>query len=240
MFNKIDQFFDELFLQINNKKLKLTSIFKQHTFQTTHNFIIIISYINNSFQYTTLFISTSSMLIFHKSSTFSVSNTFLFSNKTSSISNKNPSISNKTSQISSKIFKISNNNSLISNNNSPIANKKFFVANSISFAFSTSLIEIFTLMFINKLIINSIAQKIRLFNTSSVKTKLQQTFNYYFELRFVKNFLINSLIDLTVLFNCNLVIIKIALTLFVKTFSIDFHKPKTYKKTITNTQHKIN
>ena len=50
----------------------------------------------------------------------------------------------------------------------------------------------------------------------------------------------NSLIDLIVLFNCNFVVIKIALTLLVKTFSIDFYESKTYKKTITNTQHKIN
>ena len=100
--------------------------------------------------------------------------------------------------------------------------------------FNINLINFFTLMFIDKLIINLIIQKIRLFNALSVETKLQQTFNYFLKFRFVKNFLINFLINLIILFNCDFVVIKIALTLFVKIFSIDFYELKTYKKTITN------
>ena len=96
------------------------------------------------------------------------------------------------------------------------------------------------LMFIDKLIIDSIIQKTRLFNALNVETKLQRAFNYYSKLRFVKNFSMNSLIDLIVLFNCDFVVTKAVLTLFIKAFLTDFYESKTYKKTITNTQHKIN
>ena len=119
-------------------------------------------------------------------------------------------------------------------------NKNSLVLNSIFFAFSTSLIKFFTLTFIDKLIIDSIIQEIQLFNALNVETKLQQTFNYYLKFRFVKNFSINFLIDLIVLFNYNFVVIKTILTLLVKVFLINFYKLKTYKKVITNTQHKIN
>ena len=44
----------------------------------------------------------------------------------------------------------------------------------------------------------------------------------------------NFLIDLIVLFNCDFVVIKIALTLLVKVFLIDFYELKTYKKAIIN------
>ena len=116
---------------------------------------------------------------------------------------------------------------LISNRNSLILNSNFF-------AFSASLIKFFTLTFIDKLIIDLIIQEIRLFNALNVETKLQQTFNYYLKFRFVKNFSINFLIDLIVLFNYNFIVIKIALTLFVKIFLINFYELKTYKKAITN------
>ena len=238
--NEIDRFFDELFLQINDEKLKFTSIFKQHAFQVARNFMMIISCVNNSFQYIILFISTSSTSASREFSTFFASNIFLFSSKISSISNSNSSVSNKTFQISSKIFEISNNNSSVSNNNSSVANRNFFVANNTPFASSTSSIGIFTLTFIDELIIDSIAQKIRLFNASSIETKLQRTFNHHSEFRFVRNFSMNFLIDLIVLFNCDFVVVKAVLTLLVKVFSIDFHESKTYKKAITNAQHKMN
>ena len=77
-------------------------------------------------------------------------------------------------------------------------------------------------------------------NALNVETKLQRTFNYYSKLRFVKDFSMNFLIDLIALFNCDFVVIKVALTLLVKVFSIDFYESKIYKKTITNIQHKIN
>ena len=113
---------------------------------------------------------------------------------------------------------------------SQISNKNFSISNSTFFVFSTNLIEIFTLTFIDKLIIDLIVQKTRLFNTLGVETKF----------RFVKNFSITFLIDLVVLFNCNFVVIKVVLILFVKVFLIDFHESKIYKKIIANTQHKIN
>ena len=194
-----------------------------------------------------MFISTLLTLIFCKFSTFFVLNISSFSSKIFSILNNNSLILNRIFQVSNKIFEISNrnflilnSNLLILNSNLSIVNKNFFVANSIFFVFSASLIKIFTSMFIDKLIIDLIAQKIWLFNALSVEIKLQRTFNYYFEFRFVKNFLMNFLIDLIVLFNYNFVVIKVVLILLVKVFLIDFHKSKIYKKTITNAQHKIN
>ena len=139
------------------------------------------------------------------------------------------------------IFFVSNNTFLILNNNfsilnkiSLISSKNSLILNNTFFAFSTNLIKFFTSTFINKIIIDSIIQKTRLFNALNVKTKLQRTFNYYSKFRFVKNFSINSLINLIILFNYNFIVIKIALTLFVKVFLINFYKLKTYKKTITN------
>ena len=131
-------------------------------------------------------------------------------------------------------FSISNHNFLVLNKISLILNRNSLILNNTFFAFLINLIKFFTLTFIDKLIIDLIIQKIRLFNALNVETKLQQTFNHYSKFRFVKNFLINFLINLIVLFNCNFVIIKVALILLVKVFSIDFYELKTYKKAITN------
>ena len=138
------------------------------------------------------------------------------------------------------IFFVSNSNFLILNKTFSILNRNLLISNNIFFAFLASSVKFFTSTFIDKLIIDLIIQKIRLFNTLNIETKLQRTFNHYLKFRFVKNFSINSLIDLIVLFNCDFVVIKVALTLLVKVFSIDFYESKTYKKTITNIQHKIN
>ena len=162
--------------------------------------------------------------------------TFIKSNNNISISSTSifRNISTLTFFVLNNIFSISNHNFLALNKTLSILNKNSLILKNIFFAFSASLIKFFTLTFIDKLVINSIIQKTRLFNALNVEIKLQRTFNYYSKLWFIKNFLMNFLIDLIVLFNYNFVVIKIVLTLLVKVFSIDFYESKTYKKAITN------
>ena len=74
--------------------------------------------------------------------------------------------------VSNSTFSILNNNLLISNKISLISNKNSSISNSNFFMFSTNLIKFLMLTFINKLIIDSIIQKIQLFNALNVKTKL--------------------------------------------------------------------
>ena len=100
----------------------------------------------------------------------------------------------------------------------------------------------FLLKLIDKLIINSILQKIRLFNFNNIKfnfinlkTKHKRFFNCYFNFCIVKNLFVNFFIDLIVFFNCNLIVIKVCLTFFIKVNFVNFYKSKIYKKAITNT-----
>ena len=100
----------------------------------------------------------------------------------------------------------------------------------------------FTLILINKLIINFILQKIKLFNSINVK---QEIFDRHSKFRFFKNFFVNLLIDLIIIkkivfVKTNLIIVKTTLILFVKTTSINFYESKLYKKIMINVQHKIN
>ena len=100
------------------------------------------------------------------------------------------------------------------------------------FAFLSSFNSV-TSIFVNKLTIDSTTQETRLLNATSVenvKIELKRTLNYYTKFRSIKNFSMNLLIDLIVLFNYNLIVIKIALTLFVKVFFTNFHEFKLYKK----------
>ena len=174
-------------MQINNEKFKLTLIS-----QATRNFIIVISRINNNYQYITIFTSSNNNISTSSNYTFSTS---------------------------------------------------FFYNISIFSAFLFISINSVTSIFVNKLIIDSTTQEIRLSNTLSVENveiELKRTLNYYAKFRLTKNFSINSLIDFVVLFNCNSIVVKIALTLFVKAFFTNFHESKLYKKAITDAQHKIN
>ena len=99
----------------------------------------------------------------------------------------------------------------------------FFYVTFTSFAFLFNFNSI-TSIFVNKLIIDSITQKIWLLNAlnANVKIELKRTFNHYTKFRLIKNFLMNSLIDLIVLFNYNSIVIKAILTLFVKAFFTNF------------------
>ena len=94
--------------------------------------------------------------------------------------------------------------------------------------------NMFTLISINKLIIDFILQKIKFFNSIDIK---QKTLDRHSKFRFVKIFFVNLLIDLIVIekivfVKTNLIIVKTTLILFVKTISIDFYKFKLYKKII--------
>ena len=119
-----------------------------------------------------------------------------------------------------------------------------FVSNSISSSFAKTIFNssnnAFTSIFVNKLINNLILQKTWLFNATNVELKQQRTFNHYLKLRFVKDLFVNFFIDLIVLFNYDSTIIKTALILLNKIAFVDFYELKTYKKAITNAQHKIN
>ena len=100
----------------------------------------------------------------------------------------------------------------------------------------------FTLISIDELIIDFILQKIKLFNSIDVKQKI---FDRHSKFRFIKNFFVNSLIDLIIIekivfVKTNSIIVKTTLILLVKTASMNFYKSKSYKKVITNVQHKIN
>ena len=135
----------------------------------------------------------------------------------------------------------SNNNFFVSNNT--FSNNIFF--NSDFFILIRS--DVFLLTLINKLIINSILQKIQLFNFNNIKfsfinlkTEHKRFFNCYFNFRIVKNLFVDFFTDLTAFFNCDLTVIKTCLTFFVKINFVDFYKSKTYKKTITNAHYKIN
>ena len=102
--------------------------------------------------------------------------------------------------------------------------------------------NIFTLISIDELIIDFILQKIKFFNSIDVK---QKTFDCHLKFRFVKNFFVNSLINLIVIekivfVKANSIIVKTTLILFVKATSIDFYEFKSYKKIMTNVQHKMN
>ena len=117
-----------------------------------------------------------------------------------------------------------------------------FYAISTLFVFSLSSSSV-TSIFVNKLIIDSTTQEIRLsnaLNVENVEIELKRTFNYYAKLRSTKNLLMNLLIDLIALFNCNSIVIKTILTLFVKVFFTNFHESKLYKEAIVDAQHKIN
>ena len=124
-----------------------------------------------------------------------------------------------------------------------INNYSFSISDFSTFSNSSSSdFNISTSISINELIINFILQKVKFFNSINVK---QKTFDRHSKFRFVKNFFVDSLIDLiviekTVLVKTNSVIIKTTLILFVKTTLIDFYESKSYKKIITNAQHKIN
>ena len=131
-----------------------------------------------------------------------------------------------------------------------------FFVNALNTNLNTNLISINNaLTFLNnnyiislnhdELIIDFIVQKIRLliFLNFTFLNKQQRVFDRYTNFRFVKNFFVNLLTKLAtikIFFNCDFAIIKIALTLFVKNFSIDLHESKIYKKTIVNAYHKIN
>ena len=174
-------------MQMNNEKFKLTSIS-----QAARNSIIVISRINNSYQYTIMF-------------------TFLNSNIPASL--------NYT--LSASLFY----NTLI-----------FFVFSFIS-------IDSITSISVNELVIDLTTQETRLLNASNagnVETELKRALNYHAKLRSARNFSINLLIDFAVLLSYNSIVIKIALTLFVKVSFTDFHESKLYKKAITDAQHKIN
>ena len=102
--------------------------------------------------------------------------------------------------------------------------------------------NMFTSISIDELIIDFTLQKIKFFNSIDVK---QKTFNRYSKFRFVKNFFVNSLIDLIVIekivfVKTNSIIVKTTLILLVKITSIDFYEFKSYKKIMTNVQHKMN
>ena len=47
-FNEIDRFFDELFLQMDDERPKLTSVSRQHAFQAARNPMVVISRVDNS------------------------------------------------------------------------------------------------------------------------------------------------------------------------------------------------
>ena len=109
-----------------------------------------------------------------------------------------------------------------------------------AFLFNSNL---FISILINELIINLTTQETRLLNASNVENveiELKRTFNYYAKFCLTKNSSINLLIYLIVLFNYNSIIIKTTLTLFIKVFFTNFHESKLYKKTMINTQYKIN
>ena len=94
----------------------------------------------------------------------------------------------------------------------------------------------FTLISIDKLIINFILQKIKLFNSINVK---QKTFDRHSKFRFFKIFFMNLLIDLIIIkkivfVKTNLIIVKTTLILFVKITLINFYELKSYKKIIIN------
>ena len=102
-----------------------------------------------------------------------------------------------------------------------------------------------TLLNHNKLIIDFIVQETRLFTFLNFifLNKQQRALNRYTNFRFVKNFFVNlltKLVTIKTFFNCNFVVVKVALTLFVKIFSIDSHESKIYKKAIIDAHHKIN
>ena len=164
-------------MQINNEKLKFISIS-----QTTRNFIIVISRVNNDYQYIIMFTLT------------------------------------------------------VLNNNTSTSDFTFAIFYNISIFFTFLLnSSLFTSIFVNKLIIDLTTQKTRLLNASSVenvKIELKRAFNYYTKLRLTKNFSVNSLIGFVALFNCNSIVIKIALTLFVKVSFTNLYKSKLYKKVI--------
>ena len=131
---------------------------------------------------------------------------------------------------------ILNNNSFVSNN--IFFNNDFFISIRN---------DVFLSTLINELIINLILQKIRLFNLNDIKfnfidlkTKHKRFLDCYFNFRIAKNLFVDFFINLIAFFNYNSTIIKICLTFFVKINFVDFYKSKIYKKTITNTQHKIN
>ena len=144
----------------------------------------------------------------------------------SQVNDKNQYITFFIFSTSNYIFSI--NDSLIFSNNS----------NS-SFNFNAN---IFTSISIDELITDFILQKIKLFNSIDVK---QKVFDRHSKFRFVKKNFVNLLIDLIVIkkivfVKTDSIIVKTTLILFVKTISIDFYELKSYKKVITNAQHKMN
>ena len=188
--NKIDRFLDELFLQMNDERLKLTSVFRQHASQAARNLMVVIPRVNNSFQYTTLFTPASSAPAFRGTSTSILS------------------ASDRTSQASGKNFSISGSTFFVSSANST---------------------ETFTLTFIDELATDLTVQGIRLPSASSAETKLRPA----------RNSSVGSLTDLAALSNCDFAVVKAALALLAKAFSVDSHEPKTYKKAMADAQHKM-
>ena len=122
-----------------------------------------------------------------------------------------------------------------------ILSTSLFYVTSTLFAFSFSFDSVISI-FVNKLIIDSTAQKTRLSSalSANVEIELKRTLNYYAKLRSTKNFSMNLLIDLIALLNCDSIVVKVALTLLVKTFFTNFHESKLYKKAIIDAQHKMN
>ena len=181
-FNEIDRFFDELFLQIDDERLKFTSVFRQHAFQAARNPMMVISRVNNSLQYTTLSTPASSAPASRGSPTPSASGTPSSSGRTPSVSGRNPPASGINPSASGKIPGASSSNSPTSGSNPPAAGRDSPAANSTPSASSASSTGTLTPMSIDKLVIDSIAQEIRLPNASSAETELQRALNHHFEL----------------------------------------------------------
>ena len=71
----------------------------------------------------------------------------------------------------------------------------------------------------------------------------QRALDRYTNLRSVRDFLVDPLTELAAikaLFSCDSAVVKAALALLVKAFSIDSHEPKTYKEAITDAHYKMN
>ena len=59
--------------------------------------------------------------------------------------------------------------------------------------------DVFTSIFVDELVIDSILQEIRLFNATNVESEQQRTLNHHSKFRSAKDFFVNLLIDLATL-----------------------------------------
>ena len=155
------------------------------------------------------------------------------------------SINNSNVYITMSTFTTNNISIVVSNASfsTYLLNNSFstFFSNNDFSTFTSFIFDVATSTFVNELIFDSILQKTRLFNIVNNETnQLQHAFNRHSKLRFVKNSFVNFFIDFVVFLNCDFVVIKIVLTFLIKVFFVDFYESKTYKKTMTNAQHKIN